>query len=250
VLETRTAEGRRAAEHEGKDGRPSVRNVEDMPPIRVLIIAEPLLYREGLRFLLRAERHLEVVGATADGSAAVAQAVAVEADVVLVDMQMDGAHAIVRSIAEAAPTCSVVALGKSEGDGAVMVCLEAGAAGYLPPNGSLSDLRECINAASRGEMSCSPRIAAQLARRVACLAAELRAEQPAPPLTVREAEILELIDQGLSNKEIAQRLCIQVPTVKHHVHNILEKLKVTRRGEAAARARRGAAGSPWLGTGP
>jgi two-component system nitrate/nitrite response regulator NarL len=234
-----------AEEEDSSFGAPAcavapARPVEAMPPIRVLIVAEPLLYREGLSVLLREERRVEVVGATADGSTALAEAVAVRADVVLVDMHIDGAQAIVRSIAEAAPTCSVVALGKAEGDSAVMVCLEAGAAGYLPPNGSLSDLRECIHAASRGEMACSPRVAAQLARRVARLAAELRAEQPWPPLTMREAEILELIDQGLSNKEIARRLCIQVPTVKHHVHNILEKLQVTRRGEAAARARRGA----------
>jgi two-component system, NarL family, nitrate/nitrite response regulator NarL len=215
-----------------------------VPATRVLIVAESRLFREGLSFLLRGECHMEVVESTADGSAAPSQAAGVDPDVVLVDMSLDDAQTTLRSIVRAAPASKVVALGIAKGDDTVMACFESGAAGYLPPDGSLADLRDCLNAVSRGEMSCSPRIAAQLARRVATLAAELRTEQPPPPLTLREAEILQLIDEGLSNKEIARRLCIEVPTVKHHVHNILEKLNVTRRGEAAARARRGISGSP------
>jgi two-component system, NarL family, nitrate/nitrite response regulator NarL len=205
---------------------------------RVLIVAEPRVYRDGLSLLLRDQCHIEVVGSTPDHTAALAQAAELRPDVVLVDMTLDGAQTFLRSVIGAAPDCKAVALGNANGDDKVVACFEAGAAAYLPPEGSLSDLRDCITSASRGEIFCSPRVTAQLARRVAQLAAELHAEQPLPALTVREAQILELIDQGLSNKEIGHRLCIELPTVKHHVHNILEKLQVTRRGEAAARARR------------
>jgi DNA-binding NarL/FixJ family response regulator len=211
-----------------------------MTHLRVLIVAEPRLYRDGLVLLLRDGCRMQVIATTADALVACEQAEALEPDVVLVDMNLDRPQAAIQSLVRAAPASKIVALGTATGDDTVVGCFEAGAAGYLPANGSSSDLHECIYAAARGEMSCSPRIAAQLARRVADLAAELRTEQPSPELTVRETQILELIDQGLSNKQIASRLCIEVPTVKHHVHNILEKLQVSRRGEAAARARRGA----------
>jgi two-component system, NarL family, nitrate/nitrite response regulator NarL len=84
---------------------------------------------------------------------------------------------------------------------------------------------------------CSPQIAASLIRRVRTLSCERPAPSDVPPLTARQWEILDLIDEGLSNKEIAGRLCIEVPTVKNHIHNILDKLQVRRRSEAAARVR-------------
>ena len=115
--------------------------------------------------------------------------------------------------------------------------VEAGAAGYLTRDASLRDLFAALSSAVRDEVLCSPRIVASLARRLARLA-EQHATRPTPAsLTAREAEVVGLLDAGLSNKEIATRLCIELPTVKNHVHHILEKLHVNRRGEAAARLR-------------
>jgi len=107
----------------------------------------------------------------------------------------------------------------------------------VPRDGTLADLRAVIESVARGEVVCSPRIAASLLRRIADLAAEREPPPPELRLTSREIEIVELIDQGLSNKEIAQRLSIALPTVKNHVHSILDKLHVHRRAEAAARLR-------------
>jgi DNA-binding NarL/FixJ family response regulator len=110
--------------------------------------------------------------------------------------------------------------------------------------GSLEDLISALDSVSRGELLCPPRIAAGLRRRVAALAAARAPVGPRGHLTRREAEVAGLIDAGLSNKQIAQRLCIEVPTVKNHVHNILEKLQVHRRGEAAAMLRHDAIVAP------
>jgi DNA-binding NarL/FixJ family response regulator len=128
-----------------------------------------------------------------------------------------------------------VALALPEAEADVIACAEAGASGYVPREGTLDDVEAVIESVARGEALCSPRIAATLLRRIAATAAE---RQPAPSemrLTSREMEIIDLIDEGLSNKEIAQRLCIAVPTVKNHVHSILDKLHVHRRAEAVAR---------------
>jgi DNA-binding NarL/FixJ family response regulator len=206
--------------------------------LRVLVVAEPRLYREGLAQVVGDGCHVDVVGAVGDAAAARAQGVALAPDIVLFDMSVAGGASTLLSIVQATPSAKVVALGIAGGDDTVIACFEAGAAGYVPPDGSLLELQECISMAARNEVSCSPRIAAQLARRLASLANATRSERPMPQLTAREAEILQLIDEGLSNKAIAHRLCIEVPTVKNHVHNILEKLEVTRRGEAAARLRR------------
>jgi DNA-binding NarL/FixJ family response regulator len=196
------------------------------------------LYSEALSLALSDTDDVEVIGTVTDVIAAPSAVAAREPDLVLFDMNVDEAERMLRGVVQAAASSKVVAVGVNDRDDSVIGCLEAGAVGYLPTHSSLSELRDCILTTSRGEMSCSPRIAARLARRVASLAAEVRRDQPPRGLTARETQILELIVQGLSNKEIAGRLCIEVPTVKHHVHNILEKLQVTRRGEAAARARR------------
>ena len=117
----------------------------------------------------------------------------------------------------------------------MIACAEAGASGYVPRDGTVDDLETVVESVARGEIECSPRIAASLLRRVGALAAELRGPSPNSSLTAREQEVAELLDQGLTNKEIAQQLSIAVPTVKNHVHRILDKLHVHRRTEAAAR---------------
>ena len=148
---------------------------------------------------------------------------------------MDEGFDTVRVIGEATPEAKVVALAVSDTEEDVIACAEAGACGYVLRDETLDDLETVVEGVARGEIQCSPRITASLLRRVGTLAAELRGPSPNASLTAREAEVAELLDQGLSNKEIGQRLGIALPTVKNHVHRILDKLHVHRRAEAAAR---------------
>ncbi len=205
--------------------------------VRVLVLDDTRLYREGLANILQGEEWVAAVDTAAGAEAALDRVGRFSPDVVLVNMAMVGSVAILGAVVGAAPDACVVAIGVSEREDDVVVCAEAGVSGYLLREGSLADLRATVESVARGETRCSPRIAATLPRRVAGLTAEWFSKAGRTHLTVREHEILGLIDEGLSNKEIAQRLSIEVRTVKNHVHSILEKLQVRRRGEAAARMR-------------
>ena len=144
----------------------------------------------------------------------------------------------VRALAAAAPQVKLVALAVPEVEREVIAVAEAGAAAYVTPDGSMEDLASVVQSVERGEVLCSPGMAAGLFRRVAALARERRLDPIEEKLTARELDVLRLIEEGLSNKEIATALSIELPTVKNHVHRILEKLHVHRRSQAAARARR------------
>jgi two-component system, NarL family, nitrate/nitrite response regulator NarL len=205
--------------------------------IRLLIVDDAALYREGLASVLSRETWVATVHVAADASAALAALTSVHPDAVLLNMATVGAAAVLASMLQVAPELKVVALGVREVEEELVAFAEAGVAGYLLRGQSLAELTEVVQSVARGETLCTPRTTAALLRRVATLAAGRHpvAHDPGPDhLTAREREILLLIDQGLSNKEIARRLSIEVRTVKNHVHNILEKLQVHRRGEAAA----------------
>jgi len=205
-------------------------------PLRITVAAEIRLYREGLAVALGAGERLEVLGTAATAKEALAAARELGPDVALVDAAMPDGLTAVQAISrrEGIP---VVALAVPEREPDVLACVEAGAAGYVTPDAAIADLVLAIETVARGETLCSPRMVALVLRRLAALAADGRPAQPAARLTSRELEIVELIDVGLSNKEIAARLSIGVSTVKNHVHHILEKLRVRRRAEAAARLR-------------
>ena len=207
-------------------------------PIQVFIVADTRLYREGLAHALARYEDVLVAGSAGEGESALAGISALRPEIVLLDMAMLESAATVRAIRAAGSQTRVVALAVPETERHVVACAEAGIAGYVPREASLDYLVATLRSVTGGEMVCSPRIAAGLLRRVAALAAEQAPEPALRELTAREAQILALIDEGLSNKEIARRLYIEVATVKNHVHNILEKLQVSRRGEAAARFRR------------
>ena len=209
---------------------------------QVFVVTGVRLYREGLARCLGAE--YDVIGTAPHGREAVRRIAERHPDVVLVDMAVPESAVTVRAIVELNPAPKVVALGVPENEPDVLACAEAGISGYVPRDASLRDLVRGIESVARGEALCSPRIAASLFRRVAILAGDRPAGQRPAELTAREHQIIDLIDQGLANKEIASELCIEVATVKNHVHNILEKLEVARRGEAAAIARRWSIVSP------
>jgi DNA-binding NarL/FixJ family response regulator len=205
--------------------------------IRIAVVAEVRLYREGLADMLRGEPGIDVVATASGADDAVRALRDLEPAVVLIDMAIPDNVWLIRALVAAAPGTRVVALAVPEIEREVLACAEAGVAGYVTRDGSIEDVVAAVESAARGELLCSPRMAATLFQRVATLALEQSPADIESRLTTRELEILNLIDQGLSNKEIARRLTIELSTVKNHVHHILDKLNVSRRSEAAARVR-------------
>ncbi len=206
--------------------------------VRLLIVSEIRLYREGLARVLAADGRVDVVHTAASVEDAISARLTHRPDVVVLDRAGPAALSSVGTILAAWSNVKVVALGVANAESDVIGCAEAGVAGYVMREGSVEDLVATVESAAQGEFRCSPKTAATLLRRVASLAATR--EDPSDPvdLTPRQRDILQLVNEGLSNKEIATRLCIQVATVKNHIHTILEKLGVHRRGEAAAKLRR------------
>ena len=209
---------------------------------RILVVGDIRLYCDGVAAHLDHSDGLSVIGVATDRSTAIEAARGGRPDVVLLDMAIADSLTLVRELRAAAPSTRVVALTIPEVERAVVACAEAGVAGYVPRTGSLADLVTVVRSAARNESIVSPSIANSLLRRIAALASDRAAAETAM-LTPREIEIVRLIDQGCSNKEIAARLSIELATVKNHVHNLLDKLGVHRRSEAAAQLRRAFASS-------
>jgi two-component system, NarL family, nitrate/nitrite response regulator NarL len=205
--------------------------------ISIFIVDDVRLHRDGLAGLLAGDRRTNVVGGGGSSDQLLARIDVLKPDVVTLDLTAPDSLATARAIGSAVPSAKLVAVGLGDGEEMVLRCAEAGFVGFVPRDANLDQLVEAFESAMRGEVSCSPRMAATLLRRVATLAADQAAPLPEHRLTARELEIIELIDEGLTNKEIAARLTIEVATVKNHVHNILEKLEVRGRAEAAARVR-------------
>jgi two-component system nitrate/nitrite response regulator NarL len=197
--------------------------------IRVFIVCATRLYREGLTQILAAQSDIAVVGTAADSEQAVPGLRELGPDVVLLDAALPGGAAELLTLREEDPEAKVVALTLPDAEEDVIQFAEAGVSGYVTRDSSVDDLVATIRSVDRGELICSPRMAAALLRRLSAVATEH--SQSTPRLTLREREIVQLIDAGLANKEIAGRLHIQVSTVKNHVHNILEKVGVHRRAE-------------------
>ena len=200
--------------------------------VKVLVASDAPVYREGLERLLRDMEQIVFVGSASCASEAADQVRDVEPDIVLLDMSMEEAYSAARKVAKTSKASRVVALGMSESETDVFRCAAIGIAGYVTRSGSLSDVVAAIDAVSRGEVHCSPRIAGSLYRRVGALSSHGRAAaNPEAGLTTREQQIVRLMRQGLSNKVISRRLGIELSTVKNHVHSIFAKLGVHRRAE-------------------
>lgn len=206
-------------------------------PITVVIIGAVRIYRDSLAAALDTAPAISVVGTAADWSEVFGRLLTPAPDVLLVDVAHELTAGGLRLVSRISPEIRVVAVSLADDDHAALACLEAGISAYVVRGAALDDLVSTIERTVRGELHCSPRFAAALGRRMADLAALQRRGDRGSRLTSRELEIVYLIERNLSNREIASRLCIEVATVKNHVHNILSKLQVRRRAEAADWAR-------------
>lgn len=199
-------------------------------PIRILVVDDHSVVRQGLKMFLGLDPELEIIGEAENGSEAVKMAAELKPDVVLMDMLMpvmDGIEAT-KIIRGSMPDTEVIALTSVLEDNAVVGAIKAGAIGYLLKDTQSDELRRAIKAAAEGQVQLSPQAAARLMR-------EVRTPEVIPPdaLTGRENDVLKLLAQGKANKEIARDLIIGEKTVKTHVSNILLKLGVQSRTQAA-----------------
>ncbi len=210
-------------------------------PIRVLIVDDQRLMREGLRTLLELEPGIEVVGEAADGREALARYEESKPDVVLMDVRMpvmDGVEAT-RRLTESDPSAKVIILTTFDDDAYVFDGLRAGALGYLLKDVSGADLAEAIRTVAGGGALIEPSVARKVVKAFARLSPQQRSTEPvlAEPLSEREKEVLRLLAQGLSNREIAERLFLAEGTVKNYVTSILQKTGARDRTQAAILAR-------------
>jgi len=196
--------------------------------IRILIADDHSVVRQGLRMFLALDPELEVIGEARDGAEALLRAHELHPDVVLIDLLMpvmDGIAAI-GAIRRELPDIEVIALTSVLDDSSVIGAVRAGAIGYLLKDTEADDLCRAIKAAAAGQVQLSPKVAARLMR-------EVRAPDSPEALTEREIDVLRLLAQGQANKQIAGNLQIGEKTVKTHVSNILAKLSVPSRTQAA-----------------
>ncbi|MCF6743595.1 response regulator transcription factor [Blastococcus sp. KM273128] len=205
--------------------------------MRIVVADDHPVYRDGLAMLLDSVPGISVVGAAADGEAAVALALEQQPDVVVMDVQMPGIDGIeaTRRVTSASPSVGVVVLTMSEDDGTVFAAVRAGARGYLLKGADQEEVVRAVTTVASGGAV----FGAALARRIADFFAggPSGPETAFPQLTAREREVLDLVAAGRSNAQIAAALYLSPKTVRNNVSNVLAKLQVTDRAQAIVRAR-------------
>lgn len=209
--------------------------------IRILIVDDQALFREGLKTLLSVQPDFEVVGEAENGEEALRLALSQHPQVALMDLRMpvmDGVTAI-RRLQQELPDCKVIVLTTFDDDENVFEGLKSGAVGFLLKDVSSDKLFEAVRAAARGDYFLQPSITAKVVAefsRLSTTAVPRPAAQLINPLSSREMEVLQLVAQGASNKEIGQTLFIAEGTVKNHLTSIFSKLEVTERMKAVLKA--------------
>jgi DNA-binding NarL/FixJ family response regulator len=206
-------------------------------PLRVVIVDDHELFRTGLRQVLEDEG-LEVVGEATDGEGALRLVAETAPDVAIMDLSLPGMGGVdvTRRLTAEAPATRVLVLTISADEEDVTNAILAGACGYLLKEAGMGDLVDGVRAAAAGEAAITPRIATGLLRIVREELGDSPADGREAALSSRELEVLGLVAEGRDNAEIAERLVISLPTVKHHISNILMKLQVENRIQAAVYA--------------
>lgn len=210
-----------------------------------LVVVTPIrLFGDGLAACLRQHEHIVLEAVASDLPQLRARLARSEPDAALIDVTQGIDLDEVRAIALAYPSVALVALGLQEQRQNVIRCGRAGFRGYVDRHASVEHLCEALSDVIAGRLACSAEISGGLLR--ALFSRDAPSEEACEALTAREGEVLQLIGNGLSNKEIASELCLSVATVKHHVHHVLHKLKLPRRAQAMRRVRE----APWIATSP
>jgi DNA-binding NarL/FixJ family response regulator len=209
-----------------------------MDTLRVLIADDHPIFRDGMRALLGSVPDIEVVCEAATGDEAIAQAVDLQPDVVLMDLQMPGMGGIeaTRRILQASPHIRILVVTMFEDDYSVFAAMRAGARGYVVKGAKPDDMLRAVRSVGSGDAIFSPAIAVRLIDFFSAPNPPVP-QQTFPELTDREREILDLMAQGASNSEIAERLVLSPKTVRNHVSNIFSKLQVADRAHAIIRGR-------------
>ena len=203
-------------------------------PVRVLVVDDQELFRRGLTMLLAVEDGIEVVGEAGDGVEGTALAESAAPDVVLLDVRMPKRSGIEACLAikEAVPSAKIIMLTVSDEEADLYEAVKSGASGYLLKDSSIEEVAQAVRVVADGQSLISPSMAIKLIDEFKQMSKPEKAAGPGLRLTERELDVLRLVAQGHSNKEIAARLYISENTVKNHVRNILEKLQLHSRMEA------------------
>jgi len=206
-------------------------------PIRILIVDDHAIVREGMRALIEGKDDMTLIGEAANGEEAVSQARTLKPDVTLMDLVMPHKNGIqaIQEIRRENPAARILVLTSFAEDDQILAAIKAGALGYLLKDSSPKELIEAIRCVHRGESSLHPVVARKL---ILGLGKEQRPEPQESELTDRELEVLKLVATGLSNQQIAEKLCIGEGTVRFHISNILSKLHLENRTQAALYALR------------
>ncbi len=207
-----------------------------MSHMKILLVDDQLLFRKGLRALLEAEDDIEIVSEASNGQEALDKVKAYRPDVVLMDVHMPGCDGIqgTRLIKADHPEVKIVILTISDEDDDLFEAIKAGAEGYLLKNLRPEELTQMLRSVMANEAPVSPAIASKLLGEFRRQPRQDHGQASGPELTAREREVLQLVAEGLSNAEIGLRLCVVEGTVKNHLHNLLEKLHLHNRVQAAA----------------
>ena len=215
--------------------------IEASSTIRLFVVSGVRLVREALARSIQTRRRIDlaVVGCAGFAEAETAVTAELRPDVVLVDLANHEGMAAAHKIGSLSPTSKLIAFSVADTVEDVFACAAAGFSGYVAREAGVDELLRAVRAVRDGEMACSPHIAAAMFNRLAERASPPKPANGASVLTPRERQILSLSDEGWSNKEIGRRLQISPLTVKNHIHSILQKLHVSRRGQAAAHLRSG-----------
>jgi len=219
------------------DGVKSPPSVAERP--HVIVVSSVRLFREGLAALVVRAECARSVEAASDMHEVMSLAAALTPSLVLIDAADATAPDLARRLSRDESVLALIAFASEDDLDSRLILAESGVTGYVSRDASVEDLIDVVGAACRNELVCSPRLAAALARRLARVSAgDSNFDGRAALLTYRERDLVRLVDEGKSNKEIARELNIELATVKNHIHRILSKLGVRRRGEAAALLRR------------